>query len=183
MAVRDEQQRIANQRLLSDINNNCYFGEDLRKKEQELFNLKGQNVYIETPLRFSYGNNLHFSGKFYANGDCFFSDSSDIYFGKNVILGPRVQIYTENHPIDVLSRLKNGYYVFPVRIEDNVWIGGGVIINPNVVIGENSVVASGSVVTKSVPPNSFVAGVPAKVVRVIDNEDYYQSKNLEEKIG
>lgn len=175
MAIRDEYQKIENQKLLGKINSNCYFGEDLKEKEKELLNIKVNNVHIEAPFQFSYGSNIHFAGKFYANRNCFFSDSSDIYFGKNILLGPGVQIYTENHPIDALSRLKKGHYVFPVRIEDNVWIGGGSIINPGVIIGENSVVASGSVVTKSVPPNCLVGGVPAKVIKKINNEDYYNS--------
>lgn len=53
----------------------------------------------------------------------------------------------------------------PVTIEDNVWIGANVTILPGVVVGRGSVIAAGSVVTKSVPPNSLVAGVPAKVIK------------------
>ena len=53
----------------------------------------------------------------------------------------------------------------PVRIKDNVWIGMGAVILKGVTIGENSVVAAGAIVTKNVPPNTIVAGNPAKIVK------------------
>ena len=56
----------------------------------------------------------------------------------------------------------------PIVIEDNVWIGANVAIMPGVTIGKHSVVAAGSVVTTDVPPDSVVAGVPAKVVRTLN---------------
>nr|WP_233611014.1 sugar O-acetyltransferase [Lactococcus sp. S64] len=154
------------------IINECYFGEDLKEKERELFNLKNQHVYIEPPFQFDYGTNIHFSGRFYANRDCLFLDTTDIYFGSNVTLGPRVQIYTtdHSHPSDIKRSKNSAIYLRQVVIEDNVFIGGGSIINAGVTIGKNSVVASGSVVTKSVLPNTLVGGVPAKVIRTFDED-------------
>ncbi len=173
MAVRDEKQKNENQRFLRKIINDCYFGEDLIEKERELLNIKAQKVYIETPFQFDYGTNIHFSDQFYANRDCLFLDTGDIYFGKNVTLGPRVQIYTAYHSSDKNSRRTKGsaIYIGSVVIEDNVFIGGGSIINPRVTIGKNSVVAAGSVVVKSVPQNTMVGGVPAKVIKTFDYED------------
>lgn len=55
----------------------------------------------------------------------------------------------------------------PVIIKNNVWVGEGVAIMPNVTIGENSIIATNAVVTKDVPPNSVVAGVPARVIKTI----------------
>ncbi len=56
-------------------------------------------------------------------------------------------------------------YVAPVKIERNAWIAIGAMILPGVTVGEGSVVTAGSVVTKDVPPNVIVSGVPARVVR------------------
>lgn len=172
MAIRDEKQKNKNQKILRKIINDCYFGEELKEKERELLNIKEQYVYIELPFQFDYGTNIHFSGRFYANKDCLFLDTTDIYFGSNVTLGPRVQIYTADHShlSDIKKSEKSALYIKPVIIEDNVFIGGGSIINYGVTIGKNSVVASGSVVVKSVPSNTLVGGVPAKVIRTFDED-------------
>ncbi len=66
-----------------------------------------------------------------------------------------MQIYTATHPVEVAKRLVKNWdlnanqaffntYALPVKIEDNVWIGGGSIILPNVTIGKNSVIGAGS---------------------------------------
>lgn len=59
-------------------------------------------------------------------------------------------------------------YALPVKIEDNVWIGGGVIILPGVTIGRNSVIGAGSVVNKSIPENCVAVGNPCRVIRRIN---------------
>ncbi|HWA34188.1 MAG TPA: DapH/DapD/GlmU-related protein [Cyclobacteriaceae bacterium] len=83
------------------------------------------------------------------------------------MIGPRVNITTENHPIDPAVRkfldLKS------VVIKRNAWIGAGATILPGVTVGMNSIVAAGAVVTKDVPDNTIVGGVPAKVLRTIEN--------------
>ncbi len=169
MPIRDEQQRKKNRELLSQLNVSSYDREELIAKERDLLHIETVGtVYIDVPFQFDYGSNLHFSGNFYANTDCLFLDTSDINFGKDVKLGPRVQIYTVNHPVDPKERLEKGLAIAsPVNIGDNVWIGGGSIINPGITIGANTVVGSGSVVTKSLPANVLAAGIPAKIIRKI----------------
>jgi acetyltransferase-like isoleucine patch superfamily enzyme len=63
----------------------------------------------------------------------------------------------------------------PIVVERNVWIATGATIIGGVTIGENSVVAAGSVVTRDVPPNTLVAGNPARIIRPITEEDVYQA--------
>lgn len=169
MPIRDEQKRRMNREQLSLLNTGAYNREEIISKERVLLNIETKaNIYIDVPFQVDYGTNIHFSGNFYANTDCLFSDIGDINFGKDVKLGPRVQIYTVNHPVDPKERLERGLVIAsPVNVGDNVWIAGGTIINPGVTIGANTVVGSGSVVTKSLPANVLAAGNPAKIIRNI----------------
>lgn len=169
MAIRDEQTRKKNREQLSQLNIGPYIREEIIAKERELLQIETkETVYIDPPFQFDYGTNLHFSGAFYANTDCLFLDTGDINFGKDVKLGPRVQIYTANHLVDPKERIEKGIVIAsPVNVGDNVWIGGGSIINPGVTIGANTVIGSGSVVTQSLPANVLAAGVPAKIIKKI----------------
>lgn len=109
--------------------------------------------------------NIHVGRNFYANFSCCFLDCGKIEIGDNVLLGPNVQLYTVNHPLDVSQR--SSEYTRPIKIESNVWIGGGAIILPGITIREGAVVAAGAIVTKDVPESSLVAGNPAKVIKLI----------------
>ena len=91
---------------------------------------------------------------------------ADVDIGQNVSIGPRVVIYTGSHPIGPGSRRMMGKVLAkPVKIEDGSWIGLGAMILPGVTVGRGSIVAAGSVVAEDVPPNAYVAGNPAQVVR------------------
>jgi maltose O-acetyltransferase len=96
----------------------------------------------------------------YANFDCILLDGGGITIGDNVLLGPRVSIYTTNHALDPEQRAAGACIAKQVVIDDDVWVGG-VTINPGVRIGRGSVIGSGSVLTRSVPDGSVAAGVPA----------------------
>lgn len=147
----------------------------------ELFSEIGKGCHIEPPFRCEYGKNIYIGNNFYANFECLFLDVNKIEIGSNVLLGPRVSIYTAGHPIDVDVRNELLEYGKPVKIEDNVWIGGSTVINPGVTIGRNSVIGSGSVVTKNVPPNTVAAGNPCRVIREIGEKDreYWKEKSRE----
>lgn len=82
----------------------------------------------------------------------------------NVLIGPEVKITTVNH--DLYDR-HNLFHFGKVTIKENAWIGIGVVICPGVTIGKNAVVAAGAVVTKDVPDNVVVGGIPAKVIKNI----------------
>lgn len=135
---------------------------------RELFGKVGENCYIEPTFRCDYGYNITAGDNLYLNFDCIFLDIAPIQIGNNCFVGPRVCIYTVNHPLDVIRRNQMLEYGKPVIIGDNVWIGGSAVINGGVTIGEGAVIASGSIVTKDVPPFTVVGGNPARVIKQIE---------------
>ena len=93
--------------------------------------------------------------------------SGKITIGNNVMMGPRVSIYAENHVFDNpnLTIKEQGVQKLAVVIEDDCWIASNAVITAGVTIGKGSVVAAGAVVTESVAPYSVVGGVPAKLIK------------------
>lgn len=163
--VKDRQQA----RILTRLYNQTIETDDYTKSEilRKLLGSTGENVYIEPSFKCDYGYNIHLGENFYANFDCIMLDVCEIKIGKNAMLAPNVQIYTAYHPIDPKLRISGIEYGSPVTIGDNVWIGGGAIINPGVNIGDNVVIGSGSVVTKDIPSNCVAVGNPCKVIKNI----------------
>ena len=88
-----------------------------------------------------------------------------VSIGKNVAIAPHVLIYTGSHKIGPGSKRIGAFEAFPVTIEDGAWVRLGAVIVPGVTIGRGSVVAAGAVVLKDVPPNTYVEGNPAQVIR------------------
>lgn len=138
---------------------------------RELFGACGRNPTIEPTLRVDYGYNISIGDDFFANFDCVFLDCGPVIIGHKVLFGPGVHVYTVNHPLDPTERAQGVEFTRPITIGDNVWVGGRAILSPGVTIGANSVIAAGSVVTKDVPPNALVAGVPGKVIKEITGPD------------
>ncbi|MCW1885902.1 sugar O-acetyltransferase [Luteolibacter flavescens] len=134
----------------------------------QLLGSTGENVFIEPPFRCDYGYNFHVGRNFYANYDLIVLDCCEVRIGDNCMIAPRVSIFTAAHPLDAATRISGLEYAKPITIGDNVWIGGHAVINPGVTIGDNAVIAAGAVVTKDVPANVVVAGVPARIIRHLD---------------
>ncbi|WP_349357735.1 acyltransferase [Salinibacterium sp. G-O1] len=97
----------------------------------------------------------------------FIGCSGWIEIGDDVLVGPGVRLFSENHTItDTVKSIKSqGVTRGALIIEDDCWIGSGATILSNVRVGRGSVIAAGCVVTKDVPPYSVVAGVPGRVIR------------------
>lgn len=133
----------------------------------ELLGTKPKRLHIEPRFRCDYGYNIHLGDHFYANYDLIILDVCEVNIGRNCMIGPRVSICTATHPVDSEQRVSGDEYGAPIAIGDNVWIGAHAVINPGVTLGNDVVVASGAVVTQSFQDNVVIAGVPAKVVRVL----------------
>ena len=143
------------------------------------------SVYFEPPFHCEYGSHIKIGEGFYANTGCVMLDVGRITIGDNVLFGPNVSLYTAGHPIHPESR-KSGYeYGIPIKIGDNVWIGGSCVILPGVTIGNNVVIGAGSVVTKDIPDNVCAAGNPCRVIREITEEDrlyYYKDRKFDDEV-
>lgn len=137
----------------------------------QLFKKVSNKFYIEPPFRCDYGYNISIGQKFYANFNCTILDCAKVTIGDNVLFAPNVSLFTVGHPIHFELRNEDIGYAFPITIGNNVWIGGGAIINPGVTIGDNVVIGSGSVVTKDIPSDVIAVGNPCKVIRKITDKD------------
>lgn len=153
---------------------NASFGQAASHREsmlQRLLGSLGSSVHFEPTFRCEFGLNIHIGNNFYANFDCVMLDGGGIHIGDNVLLAPRVGIYTSNHAIDPAERAAGACFAKPVHIGNRVWVGAGVHINPGVTIGEDSIIGSGSVVTRDIPSGVIAAGIPCKVIRLITEQD------------
>ena len=128
-----------------------------------------KSTAVFTPLFINYGKNTKIGKNVFINFDCVFLDLGGITIEDNVLIAPKVSLLSEGHPIDP----KNRHSLIPghIHIKKNAWIGAGAIILKGVTIGENAVVASGAVVSKDVPDNTIVGGIPAKVIKNLE-ENY-----------
>lgn len=163
------QERLNARRITRLYNGTLETDERIRTELlKELFGTVGGSISVEPSIRCDYGYNIHVGDNFFANFDCVFLDVCEIRIGLNCFMAPGVHIYTATHPIDAPTRNSGAEYGKPVRIGDNVWIGGRAVINPGVTIGNNAVIASGAVVTKDVPDSVIVGGDPARVLRRVE---------------
>jgi len=111
------------------------------------------------------GKNITVGENVFINCCCHFQDQGGVYIGDGSLIGSHVVIATINHDLNSVRRADN--HPAPVHIGEKVWIGSHATVLPGVTIGDNAVIAAGAVVTKDVPANTVVAGVPAKVMKTI----------------
>lgn len=131
----------------------------------ELLGSVGAGTEIRPPFHCDYGYQTRIGARTFANFGLVALDVAPITIGDDVQIGPRVQLLTPTHPLEAEARRAKWEAAGPITIEDNVWLGGGVIVCPGVTIGANTVVGAGSVVTRSLPPDVLALGTPARAVR------------------
>lgn len=130
----------------------------------------GEDVVVRAPFFCEYGA-ISIGDRTFVNVDAVMLDVAPITIGAACQIATRVQLLTATHPIDPEPRRIGWEYAKPITIADNVWLGGGVIVCPGVTIGQDTVVGAGAVVTKDLPAGVVAAGVPARVLRQIGEDD------------
>lgn len=173
----------ANAHRLCKLYNDTLETDTEKRKEilDELLPDRGENVYLQGPIYFDFGANIHMGKDSYANFNFTVLDEGRVTIGASVFIGPNVSMLTAIHPLCYQDRnsfynektgvVTNLEYTAPITIEDNCWIGGSVTICGGVTIGEGSVIGAGSVVTKDIPPGSLAVGNPCRVIRAITEKD------------
>jgi acetyltransferase-like isoleucine patch superfamily enzyme len=125
-----------------------------------------ETTTVFAPFYTNFGRFTQIGKHVFINHACSFLDMGGITIEDDVLIGPRVNLVTENHPLDPADR--KALICKPITIKRNAWIGAAATILPGVTIGENAVVAAGAVVSKDVPDNMVVAGIPAKIIKPIN---------------
>ena len=157
----------------------CYEYNNLKPSESEkrselirkLLGSTGESFLIEQPFLCDYGYNIKIGENFYSNHNLIILDANTVEFGDNVFIAPNCGFYTAGHPTDASTRNKGLEYAKKIKVGNDVWIGGNVVVLPGVTIGDNCVIGAGSVVNKDIPANSIAVGNPCKVIKTIENKE------------
>lgn len=145
---------------LDKIKRNIFYTETLPKC--------GKNLFVHPQVIFYYPKNIYLGNNVFINRGTYLMAPVKISIGDNVLIGPYTMFNSSSHLYSSKSKLINNqrHKYGKIIIGDDVWIGGHVCILSGVTIEKGSVVAAGAVVTKSVPPYTVVAGIPAKLISV-----------------
>ncbi|MBR7060213.1 MAG: sugar O-acetyltransferase [Eubacterium sp.] len=154
-----------------------------KKKDKLLLKLipssEGKDFAVFAPFYCEYGENIYVGRECFVNYNCTFLDVSPITLEDSVWIGASVTLATPMHPFLAEERIFQKYpdgvhdleYSKPITLKKNVWVCSGATICGGVTVGENSIIAAGAVVTKDIPANCIAGGVPAKVIRYLDESD------------
>ncbi len=156
-------------RITAELNNAYHTPEELRVIFSRLTGRPTDDTFtLFPPFYTDCGKNLIIGKNVFINSGCKVQDQGGIEIGDGTLIGHNVVLATLNHALaperrgDLIPR--------PIRIGKNVWIGSNAVILPGVTIGDGAVIAAGAAVTKDVPENSVVGGVPARVLRTIQTQ-------------
>ena len=155
-----------NKPLIQELNTGVHSDAEIHQLMSEIM---GEPLDPSTEIRLPFftdnGFNTHLGKRIFINTGATFSDLGGVYVEDDVLIGPGAKLISTNHPID--PHFRHEMELQPMRVRKNAWIGADAKILPGVTVGENAVVGAGAVVTKDVPANTVVVGVPAKVIRKI----------------
>jgi len=153
-----KEEAFAVKELLIQLHNSSN-PEEISEILSRILNKEIQDVTVFTPIYINIGKNV------FINFDCTFLALGGITIEDDVLIGPKVSLITENHPLNPQER--KGLIGKPIHIKKNAWIGANATILPGVTIGKNAVIAAGAVVSKDVPDHTVVGGIPAKFIKTI----------------
>lgn len=153
----------ANMDWLARYNAALGAGRDARRALlRERLGAVGHGASIRPPFHCDYGYNIRLGAGVFMNFGCIVLDVVEVSIGARTAIGPAVQLLAADHPRDAQTRRGGLEYGRPIRIGEDVWIGGGAILLPGVAVGDGAVIGAGSVVTRDVPAGATVVGNPAR---------------------
>ncbi|MDE5737844.1 MAG: sugar O-acetyltransferase [Oscillospiraceae bacterium] len=157
-------------RITAELNNAYHTPEEIRILMSKLTGQKiDESFTLFPPFHTDCGKNIHIGKHVFINAGCKFQDQGGITIGDGTLIGHNVVLATLNHEIAPAKR--QGMIPKPIKIGKNVWIGSNATILAGVTIGDNAIVGAGAVVTKNIPENKIVAGIPAKIIKSIDENE------------
>lgn len=167
--------------------NKTFEDETQRRREllAQMVGEMGENGFIQGPVFFHYGKHTKIGKNFFGNFNLTIQDDGEVTIGDRCNFGPNVTIVTPIHPmvpeervalLDPDGQPKRLCYARPVHIGNDCWLGANVVVCPGVTIGDGCVIGAGAVVTRDIPPRSFAAGNPCRVIREITEKDSMRYK-------
>jgi acetyltransferase-like isoleucine patch superfamily enzyme len=153
-------------RIVAEMNSGYRTPEEVRALLSRLTGRTvDESVAVFPPFYSEFGKNLSLGKDVFINIGCTFQDTGGITIGDGTLIGHGSTLTTLNHGMDPDGRAD--MTPAPIVIGRKVWLGAAVTVVPGVTIGDGAIVGAGAVVTKDVPADAIVAGVPAKLVRMI----------------
>jgi len=154
-------------RITSELNNTYHTPEEIRSIMSELTGKPvDESFAMFPPFYTDCGKNITIGKRVFINAGCKFQDQGGITIGDGSLIGHNVVLATLNH--DLAPENRGTMHPAPIVIGKNVWIGSNATVLAGVNIGDGAVVAAGAVVTKDVPANTIVGGVPAKFIKKVN---------------
>lgn len=153
-------------RICFEINTKLNEPSEIQELMSELIGKEVDKSFgLFPPFNSDCGKNIHIGKDVFINSGCKFQDQGGIYIGDKALIGHNVVLATLNHGIKADDR--DTLYPSPIKIGKNVWIGSNATILGGVTIGDNAIISAGAVVTKDVPADMIVGGVPARIIKEI----------------
>ena len=152
-------------RLSAQLNTSTSIDQIRNKLSDIILSTMDDSTTVFAPFYTNFGRFIKLGKNVFINHACSFLDLGGITIEDHVLIGPRVNLITENHPLDPADR--RALICKPIVIKRNAWVGAGATVLPGVTVGENAVVAAGAVVAKDVSANTVVGGVPARIIKTI----------------
>jgi acetyltransferase-like isoleucine patch superfamily enzyme len=155
------------QQLIAEMNKVYRTPEEVRELFSQLTGVNVDSSFVMLPPFYTdFGKNIRVGKEVFINHCCEFMDRGGITLEDKVLIGPKVNLITINHPVEPSQRRST--FCAPILIKRNAWIGVGASVMPGVTIGENAIVAANAVVTKNVAANTIVGGIPAQVIKTFE---------------
>ncbi len=153
-------------KITSELNGSYHTPQEIRRLMECLTGRPvDESFRMFPPFYTDCGKNIYFGKNVFVNCNCHFQDQGGIYIGDGSLIGSFVMFATINHGKEPSERSDN--LPASIHVGKNVWIGSHATILPGVTVGDNSIVAAGAVVSRDVPADTIVGGVPAKVIKSI----------------